>query len=257
MLVACAVMVFAQAEAEGQAAPAESPVAPQPAPQSQEEIDAINGVINTTTAAERIEAVRQFVIDFPDSEFLPAILQDATTTAQLMNDYDKLLLYGEQTVEADADNFVALIAMAGALAQRTREFDLDKEEKLGRAEEYANRALEVLEGAPRPNAAVTDEQWEADKNDYRADAHAALGFAAMAREDHEKAVEEFGKAVEVGTTHNSTTQLMLARELSVVEQHAEAVEVLDALLASPQTPDQIRQLAESQREYDLSKQQSQ
>ena len=58
--------------------------------------------------------------------------------------------------------------MATAMAQRTREFDLDKEEKLGRATEYANKALEIVEVAPRPNAQVTDAIWEQAKGDFRA-----------------------------------------------------------------------------------------
>jgi len=40
--------------------------------------------------------------------------------------------------------------LAELLAQRTRENDLDKEEKLAKSEKYANDTIQILKEAPSP-----------------------------------------------------------------------------------------------------------
>jgi len=266
-LIAGGALMFGQAPAEGgtmaegqamEAPVSTTPVAPQPTPQSEEEMTALQGIMDPTiTADARIDAVDQFVADYPDSEFKGTMLQVAAMMAQQLNDYDRLMVYGERTLEADPDNFDVMIMMATALAQRTREFDLDKEEKLSRATELANQSLTILETAPRPRADVTDAQWDGAKNEYRAEAHGALGFAAMAREETEQAIEEFRTAVNLSQAPNPNVQLMLARELSEVGNHGEAINVLDTMLADPQASPQVRQLAEQQRQYALQEQEKQ
>jgi len=167
------------------------------------------------------------------------------------------MIYGERTLQADADNFGVMLTMAGALAQQTREFDLDKEEKLTRAEDYVNKALGILDTAPRPNPNVTDSQWEVAKNDYRSEAHGALALAAMAREELEDAIAEFRTAVEIGSTRNPNIELMLAKGLTDAGKHDEAITVLDSLLADAQVAPQIHKLAEQQRLYTLQEKEKQ
>ena len=87
--------------------------------------------------------------NFADTEFKAIALQVAAASAQQKNDFEKMVVYAERTLEADPKNYPAMLMLASGIAQRTREFDLDKEEKLGRAEKYANSAIELVKGRPK------------------------------------------------------------------------------------------------------------
>ena len=254
LAIACATlgaatMVPAQQSQTASAAGAQSssPVAPQPKIKSQKELQAIQAMMNAADPNSRIEAANKFVEEFPDSEFKAFGLQVATLSYQMLNDYDNLMIYGERTLEADPNSYGVLLAMANALAQRTREFDLDKEEKLGRATEYANKALEILEKAPRPNANVTDAQWEKAKSDLRAQAHEALGLVALDRKDYEKAVTELKLAVDLATSSNEGTKVRLGAAYNGVGNYGEAIATLDAVLAKQNLHPAIRRVAEAEK----------
>ena len=124
----------AQTQAPAGGATSTSPVAPQPKPKSQKEIDAIMAIQNALDPDSRIKAADELISKFADTEFKAFALYIATASAQQKNDFERTLLYGERTLEADPKNYGAMTIMAAALAQKTREFDLDKEEKLARAE---------------------------------------------------------------------------------------------------------------------------
>ena len=64
----------------------------------------------------------------------------------------------DRTLAKDPYNYTVRIIMGSALAQRTREFDLDKEEKLNKAKTYADKAIELLANAPWPRPDISDEE---------------------------------------------------------------------------------------------------
>ncbi|MCP5109866.1 MAG: hypothetical protein GY953_03430 [bacterium] len=233
------------------AAPAEggstTPVAKQPQPKSQEEIQAIQGIMSALTPESRIEACEKLVTDFAKTEFKAFAMQMATASAQQLNDYERTLLYGERTLEADPKNFAVMLIMANALGQRTREFDLDKEEKLNRVEDLCQKAMAALETAPRPREDITDDQWAMAKKDFRAQAHDALGLAAMARKDWDTAIAEFKNSVEIANTPEPASHLRMAHSMNKAQRHDEAIAALDQLMADPQLHAQIRQLAQQER----------
>ena len=203
--------------------------------------------MNALDPDSRIKACEDLIANFPDTEFKAFALQTATLSAQQKNDYDQLMLYGERTLEADPNSYTVMLAMASALAQRTREFDLDKEEKLKRVEDYASKSIEVLETAPRPTSAISDQQWEEGKKDLIAQAHEAFGLAAMVRKDYQKAVDEFQTAIDSGLTPNPATKVRLGAVLNLSARHDEAIAVLDELMTDPQLHPQIRSFAQTER----------
>ena len=235
---------LAQPQAQPQA---QSPVAKQPQIKSKEELAAIQAIMQALDPSSRMKACDDLIANFSDSEFKGFALQMATISAQMLNDYDKMMIYGERTLEADPNNFAVMLSMANGLAQRTREFDLDKEEKLKRSETLATKALEVLETAPRPNPQVADEQWEQAKQDFRSQAHEALGLGALVRKDYAKATEEFRKSIDVAQTPNPATKVRLAASLDKQGNYNEAIVVLDKVLAEEQLHPTIRQIAQSER----------
>jgi hypothetical protein len=179
----------------------------QPKPKSQKEVDAIMAIQNATEPAARIAAVDNLLEKFADTEFKSFALMVAAASAQEMNDFEKMVVYAERTLEADPKNFQAMLMLAGGIAQRTREHDLDREEKLGRVEKLANQAKDIVATAVKPNPQLTDEQWEGAKKDVTAQAYEALGQAAMVRKKYDVAAQNWKTAVDTAATPDPATMV--------------------------------------------------
>jgi tetratricopeptide (TPR) repeat protein len=219
----------------------------QPKPKSQKEVDAIMAIQNATDPAGRIAAVEDLLTKFADTEFKSFALMVAAASAQQMNDFEKMVVYAERTLEADPKNFQAMLMLAGGIAQRTREHDLDREEKLGRVEKLANQAIEIAKAAPKPNPQLTDEQWEAARKDVIAQGYEALGQAAMVRKKYDVAVQNWKAAVDTAATPDPATMVRLANAYNQMAKPDEALAVLDKLNTMPDVHPQIKAAATEQR----------
>jgi len=160
-------------------------------PKSPKEIEAIQAIQKATTADERIAAAENLVTKYKDSEFKSYALFMAAQAAQTKGDQVAALTYGNRSLEADPKNFQALLLVSGLLAQSTREFDLDKDEKLGRSTKMANEAVEAVNAAAKPNPALTDDQWAGIKKDMISQAHDTLGTVAMVQKKYDVAITEY------------------------------------------------------------------
>jgi tetratricopeptide (TPR) repeat protein len=217
-----------------------------PKPKSQKELDALLAIQNAATAEAKIAAVDELLTKFADTEFKSWALMNAAAAAQGANDYDKMIIYGERALEADPKNFQVMLMMSSGIAQRTREHDLDREEKLKRSEKLSNDALEAIKTATKP-AQLTDEQWEAGKKDAMANAYEALGLAAMVRKNHEEAAKQFQLAIDTSANPEPTTMVRLAATYNQLKKPDEALAVLDKLKAIPDVHPQVNAVAQSAR----------
>ncbi len=218
-----------------------------PQPKSQKEVDALMAIQNAPDADARIKAVENLIKNFADTEFKPFAFQVAAASAQEKNDFEKMVFYSERTLELDPKNFSAMIMLAGGIPQRTREFDLDKEEKLSKAEKYAKDAFSAIESAVKPRPEITDEQWAAVKKDFVAQAHEALGMIALARKKFPDAIQAFKASIDAAATPDPATKVRLAAAYNNNGNYDEAIAHLDPLIADPQTNPVIKQFAQSEK----------
>lgn len=251
ILLSAALLVHGQEAQQSQEAAAPpapaSPVAKQPSIKSQKELEAIQAIFQAVGPELRIKAAEDLIANFKDTEFKAIALQMCTISAQELNDYERTMVYGERTLEADPENYQAMLAMAGTIAQKIGKFDLDKEEKLARVNDLTSRAMKILETAPRPNENVTDEIWASAKNNFRAEAHQALGIAALANEEFEKAVTAFKQAVDLSGGMDPAVKVRLAVSYNRVGNYNEAIVVLDEVLAEPDLHPGIQNVAQAEK----------
>ncbi|MEZ5356300.1 MAG: tetratricopeptide repeat protein [Bryobacteraceae bacterium] len=215
----------------------------QPQPKSQKEAEAINAIFTAADADARIAAADALLKNFADTEFKAVALQVAAASAQEKNDFEKMVFYAEQTLQADPKNYASMLMLATGYAQRTREHDLDKEDKLKMAEKYANSAIETVKTATKPRPDITDEQWENAKKDFTAQGMEALGIAAMTRKNYDEAIKQFKAAIDAGGTPEPVTKLRLASAYNQTQKYDEALTLLDGILAQPDLHPQVRSLA--------------
>lgn len=213
----CAAIMFAQAKGK------------QPGPKEMEALQAIQAA---TTVQAKIAAVDAFVTKFSDSQFKSWALMNAMVAADQSGDADKTIIYGERTLEADPKSYVAMVTLAETYIKRTREHDLDKEEKLSKADDYSKRAIDAANSAVKDNPQITDEQWTGMKKEVANRAHHAMGNAAMMRKKYDVAATEFKAAADsFAPNPDPTAGARLAAAYKEGGKYDEAIATADQVLA--------------------------
>ena len=198
----------------------------QPRAKSQEELEAYQKFMKEPKPDEQIHLIEDFLLQYPETELKEYAFQAATQAYQAKNDFTKVLTYGELTLGENEDNLVALLVLSSAIPERTGKDDIDKEQKLTEAEQYAKRGLEVLGKLTIPPN-LTAEQWAQVKRDAESTPHAALGMVALIREDFPKAQKEFQMAVEMASKPDPVTLYRLGLSYSFENKFETALEALD------------------------------
>src|SRR5712691_4759966 len=216
-------------------------------PKSQKEVDALMAIQNAQTPDAQIAAVDELITKFADTEFKAWALQHAADAAQKKGDSIKAIVYAERTLEADPKAFQAMLLISGELARSTREFDLDKEEKLARSEKLAKDAIANAGSAAKPNPQVTDDQWAGVKKDMIAEGHKDLGLAALARKEYDVAIAEFKLAVEGAATPDPAESVRLASAYNQAGQPDTAIPLLEKVIAAPNVNPTVKKFAEAEK----------
>src|SRR5579885_236459 len=179
----------------------------------------------------QVKAAKEFVVKFADSQYKGIALYDAAEAADQKGDWQKAIIYGDESLQADSTNFDAKLLVAGEIAQHTRENDLDKDDKLAKAEKYTKEALEAIPTAAKPQPSIKDEQWENYKKYATARAHVDLGLIAMAQRKTAVEAQEFKTAVDMMNPPDQVAMARLANAYNELKQYDDALAVLNKLLA--------------------------
>lgn len=215
----------------------------QPQVKGPKEAEAIQAMFASQDPDARIAAAMNLVTKFSESDFKAIALYFVGFSYQQKGDVENAIVYAEKTLEVDPKFYGAQIMIASGLAQRTKEFDLDREEKLTRADKMAKAAMEQIQTAPKPNAQLTDEQWAAAKKDFSAQAHEALGMAALVRKKYDVCAEELKAAVESAAQPDPSTMVRLASCQIRLSKFDDAIAVLDKALADPNSAPAVKNAA--------------
>lgn len=224
-----------------------SPVAKQPQPKSKGELESLQALFNAQTPDARIAAADELVTKYADTEFKDLALFFAAMSFEQKGDVEKAIIYGERALEANKEHYNSMLLLARLTAQRTREHDLDREEKLARVENYVKSVEKILATAPRPNPQITDEQWAAAKKDLMAQGYEALGLAALARKKYGDAAAEFKKALENSSQQDPATMVRLGAAYNLDGKYDEAIAVLDKVIAMTDVHPQVKQFAQAEK----------
>jgi tetratricopeptide (TPR) repeat protein len=216
-------------------------------PKTKGEYDALNKMFSATTPDDRIAAGEEVIANFEKTEFKSIVFFTIAQAYVAKKDEVKALVYGERALEADPKSYQAALMMAQLIAVKVRENDLDKEERYKDAEKYANQALANIPAATKPNATLTDAQWEDEKKNLMADAHQYLGIVAMGRKKYDVAVTEFSAAVDGAHDPDPAAIVRLAAAQNKVGKYDEAIANADKVMAIPNVAPSIKQFAQAEK----------
>lgn len=215
---------------------AQTPAAPakrQPQAKSKPELEAYVAIAGMKDGAAAEKASDEFVAKYPESELKGAVYQRTMFAYQQSGNDEKMLEMGRKSLAFSPDDPGVLVTMANIIVQKTRETDLDKDERLAEVKKYAQHAVDTVTDFPVPPN-LSPEQAAAIKAGIRADAYAAMGAANYTDKKFPEAEANFRQSIDAEKANpNPTTLLRLALTLDKENKYAEGLEVVNKLLATP------------------------
>lgn len=216
----------------------------QPKLKSEKEQQAVMAIFNAADPAARMTATDALLSKFADTEFKNTALFIATASAEEVGNWEKTVIYGERNLEADPKAYGTMLILARGYASKTREFDLDKEDKLTKADNYSKTALELLKTAPKIRPDIPDDQWEAQKKTWVSEAYEALGLAASVRKKFPDAIANYKLGLE-NMPGNPNLMTRIATAQLENKQYDESIATADKVLAIADLNPQVKSIVQN------------
>ena len=207
-----------------------------PRPRSREEGKALTAVRNATDADARIKAAQKVLMEFKKTEFKEWLLYTMVRSAGEKKDYVEMEVYGDRVLEVNPEHGSVLVHLGYMIAGGTRPDDLDKAERLAKAEGFAKRALRVIPTMPKPGPQVSDEIWLSERQTMMAQVHETLGIVAYELDDYTGAEESFRKALATAPQPRGTAYVRLGQALLEQGKYDEAEEASEKAMEAGGIP---------------------
>ena len=217
-------------------------------PKSQKEAEALQAITTAKTPDDQIKAIENVLRNFADTEYKTALLQMAIQVETQKGDYAQVLFYSERLLEVDPKNAFALVTLAAETARHTREFDLDKEEKLAKVDKWAHDAITAAKAMPKPRPDIPDEQWANAQKDLQAQAYEALGMSASLRKKYDDSIAAYKQANAVAATTDPATWVRLGQVYLDAGKLDEAADAFDKAVNAPNAVPQVKTIAQAKKE---------
>jgi tetratricopeptide (TPR) repeat protein len=194
-----------------------------PMAKTQEEYAAFNAANALTDPAAQEKAANDFATKFPDSELRPLLFKAVMGGYQQANNNEKNVEMARKVLSYDADDPDALLGIAQVLADRTKDTDLDKDQRLAEAKKDAQRALVTVD-TDIPTAGIDPERLTVYKANVRSQAYYVLGTVDFNNKAWADAEGNLRKSIEaLPQSVDPITVLRLALSLDMQTKYPEAL----------------------------------
>jgi len=221
--------------AAGQAAPAQSATpgattAPAgkrpPQAKTQPEFDAWKAAAANSDAPGLEKASDDFATKFPDSELRVLLYKNAMRLYQNANNSEKTEAMGRKVLSFDGDDPEALVIVAEVIAERTRESDIDKDQRYGEATTMAQKATQTVDTDVQVPAGTPQDKIDAYKALLRSNAYSIMGTIDFKKENYPAAQENLQKSIDAFPSNpDPVVILRLALTLDKEQKYPEALKV--------------------------------
>lgn len=215
----------------------------QPQAKTKEEYAAYVALMQLTDPVAMEKASDDFIAKYPDSELKGAVYQRTMAAYQQNGNEDKTLDMGRKSLSYNPDDPGVLVSIGELIASRTRETDLDKDQRLAEATKDAKHALETVTDYPAPPSMPPD-QVERIKNDMRGTAYSVLGMVAYTNKNYPDSAANFKQSIDATQADpDPTVYLRYTLALDKAARYSEALDAANKTLALPDAAPQVKQLA--------------
>jgi tetratricopeptide (TPR) repeat protein len=150
---------------------------------SAEEAKAYNNLKNAKDPDSIIKATNDFTAQYPKSSLLTYVYALEASAYQQKNDAANVVKYGEKSLDVDSNNLMSLLMVSSVLPQPqmlANISDAEKEKRLGKAVEYAQKALKEIDQLPKQTNESAD-AYQKRKDQFAAGAYASIGMVHLER----------------------------------------------------------------------------
>jgi tetratricopeptide (TPR) repeat protein len=243
--------------AAGQAAPAQGTPAPQakrpPQLKTKPEQDAYNAAAAITDASALEKAADDFAAKFPDSEVRLLLYKNAMRLYQNANNGEKTEAMGRKVVGLDGDDPEALVTIAEVIAEKTRDSDLDKDQRYDEATKMAQKATQTVDTDISVPAGTPQDKLDAYKAGLRSQAFSIIGTIDFKKERYAAAQQSLQKSIDAYPQDpDPIVVLRLAITLDKQQKYPEALKVANRAVELTQDnariPAQVKTMAQQERD---------
>jgi tetratricopeptide (TPR) repeat protein len=168
-----------------------------PQAKTQPEFDAYQAAMKNANDPVAMEkAADDFAAKFPESELRVLLYRTAMHGYQTANNAEKMLDTAQKVLKIDPDDPEALIGAAEVITERTRDTDLDKDQRLAEAQKDAQQALQTIDTDVAIPAGTPQERIDAYKGFLRSSAYSILGTLAFNQKNYTEAEAQFRKSID-------------------------------------------------------------
>lgn len=236
-----------------QPAPAAGATAPAakrpPQAKTQPEFDAWKAAAANTDPAAMEKAADDFATKFPDSELRVLLYKNAMRAYQKADNADKTEAMGRKVLGCDADDPEALVVVSEVIAERTRDTDIDRDQRFGEATAMAQKALKTIDTDIGVPAGTPQDKIDAYKSGLRSQAYSIIGAIDYKKENYAAAQEDLQKAIDAYPSDPAPVDVLrLALALDKQQKYPEALKMADRAVQMTQDNTPIGTPARRERE---------
>ena len=195
-----------------------------PAAKTPEEHAAYQAILTNPDLAAAETAALEFETKYPLSEVRNLVYQNLMYRYQQTNNAGKTVEMGRKALQFDPDNPMALVTVGSVISERTRETDLDRDQRLGEATKNAQQALDRMDSWLATAPGITDAQAQGVKPLLVSSAHAIMGMVELTRKNPAGAEKHYRISLDANPANpDPVTLLRLALALDQQTKYAEAL----------------------------------
>jgi tetratricopeptide (TPR) repeat protein len=218
-----------------------------PKPKSNGERKAIVAITTATQSGDPdavIKASEYLLSNYADTDYKEYALTMEAKSYQTKGDNDNAQVFADRVLQINPKAFMMQLLIADAIAPTIKEHDLNYKDEIDKTTKLYNDAIENAKVAPKPNAQVSDADWETQKKFAQAEAYNGLGIVASIDKKPDDAIKYFRLAVDNDPDQDAYST-RLANALLNAGKKTEAIAICDKLLAKPDLNPRIKSVVTS------------
>jgi tetratricopeptide (TPR) repeat protein len=218
-----------------------------PEAKTQEEYKAYQEAAAKTDPKEMAAAAEAFAVKFPNSELREILYVRAMNLYQQGDNAEKEIAMGRKAIALDPTDPQPLIHVASALAETTRDTDLDRQDRLNEGAKDAQAAISNIDTGLHVPPSASPEQVAAVKTSIVAMGYETLGVIEINQKDYAAAEQNLQKAVDA---HKAFPDAGVYLRLSVAQdnltKYPQALESANKAVQLAQPGTVVQSLAKQQ-----------
>jgi tetratricopeptide (TPR) repeat protein len=221
-----------------------------PQAKTQPEFDAYQAAIaNMKDPAAMEKSADDFAAKFPTSDLRVLLYRAAMNSYQSANNGDKMMEMGRKILTLDPNDPEAALGIAQVLAERTRDTDLDKDQRYDEASKLAQHALDTIDTDVAAPAGTPPEKLEAYKRYLRSTAYAVIGTIQFDQDKFADAESTLRKSIDADPSQPDPVAILrLGLALDKQEKYPDALKEVTQVVGMTQESTNIG--ATARREQD-------